>query len=620
LQFTYDEMDRVAMETLPDGEVLTYTYGEDGNLECINGEETYASDIEYTAYGNLKQICYGNGITTTYSYYDDSTVDPSNGYRTHSYRLREILVERSDGLDIAHATYEYNASDNLVKKTFTDDYNSFYTEEYTYDHFNRLVAAFSPELYGGTSYSYDSRNNIMTKDGRSYIYNAEIDGRTLPHAVSEVQDDVGNPLYTYEYDENGNMTAVRGQSKITIRAKGTGVAGNAPEMELWLAGEKQMSWTVTNTEYKEYTWYGYWDTISLVDIVFTNDNFSGGEETDLYIDWVEVNGVKKASEESNVQYDRGYYLAGCFDGTDIIPGQEQLDVTGALRFAFIGTLALDRTISYDYENRMTRIDDSGTIATFTYNAQGRRVTKSVNGVTTYYFFSSYEEVAAGGETRVLKYYFGPNGRIAQRSITDTGDELLFIHTDHLGSSVRMTDTSGEVVQSIAYDPFGKTVFTAGTKNPSYQFTDQEFDTEIGLYYYDARYYDPELGRFIQADKYLDSLNRYAYCWNNPVMYIDPTGYYTDYSDPSGPPGHYPGPFDYNSDPAYTGPGYHDNSNPPYPVDYPVYPGPYYHDCAIPPYPVIPNNGIGLYDFLPNNPQHGDIVNYGGRQFMWDEKK
>ncbi|MBN2534380.1 MAG: hypothetical protein JXB88_15960 [Spirochaetales bacterium] len=93
VSLTYDEMSRVKAETLPDEEVLVYTYGDDGNLESINGEETYASGIEYTAYGKLKQICYGNGITTTYSYYDDNTGDPSNDYRTHSYRLREIRIK-----------------------------------------------------------------------------------------------------------------------------------------------------------------------------------------------------------------------------------------------------------------------------------------------------------------------------------------------------------------------------------------------------------------------------------------------------------------------------------------------------------------------------------------------
>jgi RHS repeat-associated protein len=93
--------------------------------------------------------------------------------------------------------------------------------------------------------------------------------------------------------------------------------------------------------------------------------------------------------------------------------------------------------------------------------------------------------------------------------------------------VRLTDTAGAVVQSLAYDPFGFTVYSGGVSEPSNQYTGQKKDGS-GLYYYGARYYDPELGRFISPDRLLvDGLNRYAYCKNNPIKYIDPTGKYTE---------------------------------------------------------------------------------------------
>ena len=97
------------------------------------------------------------------------------------------------------------------------------------------------------------------------------------------------------------------------------------------------------------------------------------------------------------------------------------------------------------------------------------------------------------------------------------------HSDHLGSSIRMTDENGYVIQSITYKPFGSTCYSVGGNEPSYQYTGQELD-HSGLYYYNARYYDPELGRFIQPDTVLDGLNRYTYCGNNPVKYVDPTGH------------------------------------------------------------------------------------------------
>jgi RHS repeat-associated protein len=131
----------------------------------------------------------------------------------------------------------------------------------------------------------------------------------------------------------------------------------------------------------------------------------------------------------------------------------------------------------------------------------------------------------GGTITATSYYFANGQRIAQRKTRDTESELLFVHTDHLGSAVRLTDMDGEIVQSIVYEPFGQTVYSAGSTGNAYQFTSQELDSGTGLYYYDARYYDPLLGRFVQADVVLDGLNRYAYCHNNPVMYTDPTGHF-----------------------------------------------------------------------------------------------
>jgi RHS repeat-associated protein len=209
---------------------------------------------------------------------------------------------------------------------------------------------------------------------------------------------------------------------------------------------------------------------------------------------VEVNGVRKEAEGGEAEYDQGAYTAGCFDGVNVSPGQEQLEETGALRFGFSGVVALDRTISYD----------NGTIVVFDYDAHGNRVKKCKNGVLTYYFFSNYKEMVADHETTVVKYYYGPNGQIAQRTVSGEDEELLYVHTDPLGSAVRMTNTDGDPVQSIAYDPYGRTVFSSGSENPAYQFTSQEKDLGTGLYYYRSRYYDPELRSFIQADMILDT--------------------------------------------------------------------------------------------------------------------
>ena len=121
--------------------------------------------------------------------------------------------------------------------------------------------------------------------------------------------------------------------------------------------------------------------------------------------------------------------------------------------------------------------------------------------------------------------------------------FLYVHTDHLGGSQLMTEGSersthnglrfikGEVVQRIEYSPFGKERFVLNPElEEGPQFTGQKQDIEDGLYYYNARYYDPVLGRFIQPDPVVFSdprnpqtLNGYTYALNNPLKYIDPSG-------------------------------------------------------------------------------------------------
>jgi RHS repeat-associated protein len=89
--------------------------------------------------------------------------------------------------------------------------------------------------------------------------------------------------------------------------------------------------------------------------------------------------------------------------------------------------------------------------------------------------------------------------------------------------VRLTNLSGGTVLQVLYKPYGAEAIASGGATAKYRFTGQEKE-DTGLYYYNARYYDPDLGRFIQADSVLDGLNRYAYCFSNPAMYVDPMGY------------------------------------------------------------------------------------------------
>ena len=102
--------------------------------------------------------------------------------------------------------------------------------------------------------------------------------------------------------------------------------------------------------------------------------------------------------------------------------------------------------------------------------------------------------------------------------------------DHLGSTSMVADASGVVVSEVRYSTFGEIRYQNGTLTTDYLYTGQRQEAEIGLYYFVARWYDPAIGRFIQADSIVPNpmsakgFDRYAYSYNNPLNYIDPDGH------------------------------------------------------------------------------------------------
>ena len=180
------------------------------------------------------------------------------------------------------------------------------------------------------------------------------------------------------------------------------------------------------------------------------------------------------------------------------------------------------SLAYDTENKLTSITVGGTTTTYAYDGDGSRVKRSANGVTSYYIGNHYE-VTVGGATSVLKYYYFGKQRIALRNSSG----VVYLHSDHLGS---ISATSGATSSAQTYYPFGSIRTTTGGVPTDFGFTGQRRDTSANLMYYNARYYDPTLGRFITADTMVatagspQGLNRYAYALNNPVKYVDPSGH------------------------------------------------------------------------------------------------
>jgi RHS repeat-associated protein len=140
--------------------------------------------------------------------------------------------------------------------------------------------------------------------------------------------------------------------------------------------------------------------------------------------------------------------------------------------------------------------------------------------------SVWVEAGPVAVSAVTKYYYHGSQRVAMRQ----GDVVYFIHSDHLGSTSLTTDITGTLVAETRYLPYGEERWITGTLVTDFTFTGQRAERGFGLLDYNARYYDPRLGRFISPDSIVHNpsnpkaLDRYSYGRNNPLKYIDPTGH------------------------------------------------------------------------------------------------
>jgi RHS repeat-associated protein len=182
--------------------------------------------------------------------------------------------------------------------------------------------------------------------------------------------------------------------------------------------------------------------------------------------------------------------------------------------------------AYDADNRLRTVTQGSTEqGRFLYDGDGSRVLATFGAETTAYV-GDYVEWSGNTLTR---YYYAGKQRLAMRQ----GGTLYFLLGDHLGSASLTLNTNATIHSEMRYKPWGETRYpTAGPFSPTTRrFTGQIQDSATGLYYYNARYYDPVTARFTQPDRYVpnpkqpQAFNRYAYTINNPVKYTDPTGHF-----------------------------------------------------------------------------------------------
>jgi RHS repeat-associated protein len=184
-----------------------------------------------------------------------------------------------------------------------------------------------------------------------------------------------------------------------------------------------------------------------------------------------------------------------------------------------------RTFIYDNENRPIAITRGGVTPLFAYSPDGERVSKSYGGTTTYYL---------GGEADITFNSVTPSGLLSSQIHADIrreGTQTLYLIKDHLASNRLTIPQSAAALQSHAYGPYGNPRNTNAATVPAGRgYINERHDAETGLQYLHARYYDPDLGRFLTPDWWDPwqqgvDINRYAYAANDPVNMSDPNGHH-----------------------------------------------------------------------------------------------
>jgi len=201
-----------------------------------------------------------------------------------------------------------------------------------------------------------------------------------------------------------------------------------------------------------------------------------------------------------------------------------------------------KTYTYNHANRLSAVNENGSaVATYTYNARNQLGTRSVTsglfaGTTAYVYDLEGHVIAeydAVSQTLRKEYIWLLDAPLAVIDHSTGSPALFYVHTDHLGLPIAMSDGTKTLVAQWKWLPFGGLHQFTGTQEIDLRFPGQSLHAETGLHYNWHRHYDPTIGRYTQADPLglIDGPNRYAYVKNDPLQLVDPDGRESQSSTP-----------------------------------------------------------------------------------------
>lgn len=554
----YDSFGRISKQITPLG-TISYSYS--GNQTTINdGTKGYTTIRETDLAGKLKRVTDPGG-TITYTYGPSGNPTKIVCGSTTSTMEYDLLGRRTKLIDPNAGTIlcSYDGWGNLKKQTDARGQ----AEEYIYENSGRLQTykrgtesfsyVYDPTyknqvksvIYGGvkTEYGYGTYGRLSSKtetvDSKSfkfsYTYNdkGQLETMTYPNSKSIKYEYVNGDLYKMIWLSSNTTVWQKGNENAKGQLLSSTLGNSIQESYVYNAvgmptsiQAKKGSSTLLNISYPSI------DTHQ--NIRERKDLYKSLSESFTYDDMNRLTTGVTYSANGNItskvnvgsyQYDSNHPHA-----------VKSVNFNGAAEFN-----NSDLLVTYNSVRMPIQLTEGNKVYTLTYNGENTRI-KSLykennSSVFTKYYSGPYEEIQKGSITQ-KNYYIYAGGQIAAVYTEGSSDAgMYYFHNDHLGSPWLITNASGNEVQRLNFDAWGRRRDASNWSNyvnlPTFKFdrgfTGHEHLDMFGLINMNARLYDPLLGRFlspdpiVQAPEFTQSFNGYTYALNNPLAYTDPNG-------------------------------------------------------------------------------------------------
>ena len=511
-----DSVGRYARITDPLGNRTTYEYDVLDRVSKMidplrqNTLSTYDGNSNQTALTDPKNNLYQFGFDKRDRVI--SNTDPANRLESYLYDGKSNLIQRTDRKGQV-TKYAYDGLDQLTKITYHDAS----TITMQYDKVNRPKQIID-SINGTIALEYDGLDyvtQVSTPKGKVFYTN-------YANGLRQSMTVAGQPKLTYFYDPGNRLTRI----DQAVGASNNNVAQSI--VFIYDAANRRIQTTYANGITRTNT---FDDAGQLLKILYKNRD--GSVVGDLAYDYDD--GGRRTAQRGSLARTA---LPNELPSAEFDPSNRMTKFGGqTLTYDKNGNLISDGSLNYvwNVRDQLVQIKNNNGVelANFSYDALGRRQTKTVNGVGRGYVYDGFNIVqelvdVSSDNTNAAKvkanYVSGGIDEMFMQLSGNAATTKIYTYlTDALGSTIRLGDAVGNKVVDYTYDPYGKTTADAVVDNP-FQYTGRENDGN-GLYFYRARYYAPTFARFISNDPIglLGGINIFSYVRGNPVSRIDPLG-------------------------------------------------------------------------------------------------